>query len=348
MSECGKLTSSEGNVSADALWVSPTEVRLDTCSLCQLNCVLCPVGHRKGRPFMGRGMLPLDHFVDFIDSNPQIQSVEIGNAGEAFLNPELPAMMKYAYEKGVDIHLKQGSNLNDVSDEALEGLVKYGVSLVKVSIDGATQETYQKYRVGGDLRKVLNNVRKINEFKNQYRSRLPRLILQFIPFGHNEHEMSKIMVMAQALDMELFFKINVFKGNLPLRNHEALTKLLGYHDMNSYLEKTGKIYMRNVCLQLWRSPQISWDGRLLGCSHNVRGMYAENALNGRFASEINNERMQHARKMLMGIAPARKDIPCTACEVFADFQRYDQWFTPEEIKAAMDCQHPHMLALDDD
>lgn len=348
MSDSNKINKSEEKVSANCLRVSPVEARLDTCSLCQLHCVLCPVGHRKGRPFMGRGMLPVAHFVEFIDSNSQIQAIEIGNGGEVFLNPDLPAMLKYAYDKGVTIYIKQGANLNDASDEALEALVKYGVSLLKVSMDGATQETYQIYRVGGNLRKVLSNVQKINEYKKQYNSSLPRLVLQFIPFGHNEHEINKIVVMARALGMELFFKLNVFKDSLPLRDPAALTKLIGFYDMNSYREKTGKIYMRNVCLQLWRSPQISWDGRLLGCSHNVRGIYSENALNGRFEAEINNERIQYARKMLMGIVPALTDIPCAACDVYADLQRYNQWFTPEEIRDAMDNWQPHKLDLNED
>ena len=40
----------------------------------------------------------------------------------------------------------------------------------------------------GDLKKVLKNVQTINGYKKQYGSRLPRLIFQFIPLPHNEHE----------------------------------------------------------------------------------------------------------------------------------------------------------------
>ena len=247
--------------------------------------------------------MPASRFIEFIDENPQIRAIEIGNSGEVFLNPELPAMLKYAHDKGVTITIKQGSNLNDASDEALEALVKYGVALLKVSIDGSTQDTYQTYRVGGNLRKVLNNVQKINELKNRSRSGRPRLILQFIPFEHNEHEIGKIAVLAKALGMELFIKLNVFKGFLPVRDHEALTRMIGFHDTESFREKTGKIYMRNICLEIWRSPQVSWDGRLLGCSHNVSGVYADNALGGRFAEEINNGAIRYAETNAHGSSP---------------------------------------------
>ncbi len=292
--------------------------------------------------------MPASRFIEFIDENPQIRAIEIGNSGEVFLNPELPAMLKYAHDKGVTITIKQGSNLNDASDEALEALVKYGVALLKVSIDGSTQDTYQTYRVGGNLRKVLNNVQKINELKNRSRSGRPRLILQFIPFEHNEHEIGKIAVLAKALGMELFIKLNVFKGFLPVRDHEALTRMIGFHDTESFREKTGKIYMRNICLEIWRSPQVSWDGRLLGCSHNVSGVYADNALGGRFAEEINNGAMRYARQMLMGAAPARAGIPCASCEVFLDFQKFDQWFTLEEIVTAMGHRQTNDFDIDEE
>jgi hypothetical protein len=337
MSQCGVIPSSKTRISADCLTVYPAEARLDVSSRCQLDCVLCPVAaRRKGRSFIGRGVMPVADFVEFIDSNPQIRIIELGNSGEVFLNPDLPAILKCAGEKGVATRIAEGANLNDASDEALEALVRYGVTVLRVAIDGATQDTYRVYRVGGELKKVLGNVQRINMYKKQYGSRLPRLILQFIPFPHNEHEIKKIAVMARAMAMDMDFKLNVFNGCPPLRNHGDLIEWLGYSDKDSYLEKTGKVYMRDICLQLWRSPQINWDGRLLGCSANKSVCYAEHALGSAFATEINNGHMQYARKMLMGIAPQRDDIPCSVCDAYADYRKYNQWFAPGEIRTTMD------------
>ena len=329
-------------ISADCLTVNPMEARIDVSSLCQLDCVLCPAAHRKGRSFVGRGILPVADFAEFIDNNPQIKIIELGNSGEVFLNPHLPDILRYASEKGVATRIAEGANLNDASDGALEALVKYGVTILRVSIDGATQESYQIYRVNGDLKKVIKNVQQINEYKKRYKSSSPHLILQFIPFGHNEHEIKKIMVMAKALGMEIHFKLNVF-GGLPLTNHSGLNEVLGYSDKESYFKETGEIYMRDICLQLWRAPQVNWDGRLLGCSANSSVNYAEYALGKAFATEINNAHIQYARKMLMGIAPARADIPCVDCDLFADYKDYNCWFTPSEITAAMDRRLPESV-----
>jgi hypothetical protein len=326
----------EERISADCLTVHPVEARLDASSLCQLDCPLCPVAQRRGRPFIGRGLLPFHDFREFIDCNHQIRTIELGNSGEVFLNPHLPAMLQYAFEKGVSTRIAEGANLNYATDEALEALVRYGVTVLRVAIDGVTQETYKIYRVGGDLKKVLGNVQKINACKKQYGSTQPHLILQFILFGHNEQEMKKAAILAKALGMELDLRLNVFTGLLPLQNPASLTEQLGYCDKNSYFQITGKVYMRDICFQLWRSPQINWDGRLLGCSANSSFSYAENALDSKFTGEINNAHIQYARKMLMGLAPPREDIPCSACDSFANYKKFDQWFTPEEIKTAME------------
>ena len=347
MSQYDAIRSVKESISEDCLTVYPAEARLDVSSRCQLDCPLCPTARGKGRSFIGRGVMPVADFVEFIDCNPRIRIIELGNSGEVFLNPDLPAILRSAAERGVSTRVAEGANLNYASEEALEALVQYGVTVLRVAVDGATEETYRKYRVGGDLKKVLRNVRKINEFKKQYKSSLPLLILQCILFPHNEHEIKKIAVMARAMGMDIQFKLNEFNGYPPLQNHTELTERLGYFDRDSYREKTGKIYMRDLCLQLWRSPQINWDGRLIGCSVNTTVSYAGYALGGAFEREINNEHIQYARKMLMGIAPPREDIPCTVCDSYADFRKHDQWFTPEEIKADMERRRKKLLENDE-
>ena len=83
-----------------------------------------------------------------------------------------------------------------------------------------------------------------------------------------------------------------------------------------FLDETGIQYCRDLCLGMWTAPQINWDGRLLGCGCNTRVAFADDALGGNFLREINNERMRYARKMLMGDASPRDDIPCSDCSFY--------------------------------
>jgi hypothetical protein len=69
-----------------------------------------------------------------------------------------------------------GVNLNDVSEDVLKGLVKYKFHGLTCSIDGASNDTYKQYRINGDFRKVILNIKRVNFFKQKYRSKYPLLL----------------------------------------------------------------------------------------------------------------------------------------------------------------------------
>ena len=319
---------------ADLSIVHPEKARLDASTLCQLRCLLCPSDDGAGRAFLGGGFLAHADFVRFLDENPRIRNVELANAGEALLNPALPAMLKDAAGRGVSTSLGGGVNMNDASDEVLEALVRYGTRRMRISVDGTTEETYRQYRVGGSLRRVLANIRRLNAIKLRYRSDLPELVLQFILFGHNEHELEKAYVLAAMLNMKVFVKMNRTPDRLEVRDRERLRGLYGFSDRREYRVATGTIYCRDLCLSLWRAPQVNWDGRLLGCPCNKHSAFAERVLDGSFMTEVNNERMTYARRMLLGEAPPRDDIPCSTCSWYRQIREHSLWITPEEVRIA--------------
>jgi len=320
-------------MSTDFLTINPVKARLDISTVCQLRCLLCPTEENNGRDFLKSGMMAHSAFTRFLEHNPQIETVDLASAGEALLNPDLSKILKSAYERGVLTSLGGGVNMNDASDEALEALVKYKTAHIRVSVDGVTEETYRKYRVGGSLNKVLANVKKINEFKEKYQSEFPEILLQFILFGHNEHELERVFVLSRMLKMNVFIKLNRCPDQLAVRDREKIRKLLGYADRGEFIESMGIQYCRDLCLSLWNAPQINWDGRLLGCGCNKSIAFAEYVLNGSFLKEINNERMQYARNMLIGEAPPRDDIPCSGCAFYTQISEHELWYTSEEISA---------------
>lgn len=319
----------------DFLTISPSKARLDISTACQLRCLFCPTEENNGREFLGSGMMAISGFVNFIENNRQIDKVELASAGEALLNPDLPEILRYSKERSVTTSLAGGVNMNNASDEALEALVRYQIARIRVSVDGVTEETYQRYRMGGSLQKVLVNIKKINELKKKYQSELPELILQFIIFGHNEHELEKVFVLGRMLNMKVFIKLNRCPEQLAVKDRQRIRNMCGYADRGEFLDVTGMQYCRDLCLSLWTAPQINWDGRLLGCGHNNYMAFAEYALDSNFLREINNERMVYARKMLMGVAAPRKDIPCSICTFYKQISEHNLWYTTNEISAAI-------------
>ena len=149
--------------------ITPSRIQLEASSICQLKCPCCPNTSRAIRPTIGSGFLKLLDFKKLLDQNPRIEEIGLSNYGEMFLNPKLLAIFQYAYERKVVLTANTGVNLNYANSTVLEGLVKYQFQSMACSIDGASNETYKQYRVNGDLQVVLENVKKINSFKNQYR-----------------------------------------------------------------------------------------------------------------------------------------------------------------------------------
>jgi MoaA/NifB/PqqE/SkfB family radical SAM enzyme len=309
--------------------VNPTAIHLDICSICQLDCPLCIT--KEGRSVIGSGSLKSEDFKRLVDQNPWIGKIEFANKGEIFLNKDLVQILRYAHERNVSTDMGHGVNLNHASEDMLEALVKYQVARLRVSIDGITQETYQTYRVGGNLARVIENIKKINDYKEKYQSSKPHLIFQFIVFGHNEHEIARVGLLARLLKMEMCFFLNRVPDELSVRDRTRVRQFVGYADRGESLLKEGKNYMRHKCYQMWIKPHINWDGKLLGCSSNVWGSYAGRVFDSDLGEQFNNEKMQYCRDMLMGKKPPREDIPCTKCVNYRDLLETGNWLTESEV-----------------
>jgi MoaA/NifB/PqqE/SkfB family radical SAM enzyme len=298
-----------------ATTVSPRRIRLEASSFCQLRCPSCPTTTGAIHPAVGSGFLEFENFQRLLDLNPNLERIEISNYGEIFLNPHLLRILEYAHRQGVPITLENGVNLNHAKEEALEGLVRYRVKIMTCSIDGASPETYSIYRVRGDFDAVIANIERINAHKRAYASDLPRLVWQFVVFGHNEHEIPIAREMAERLGMEFRTKLTWDSKFSPIRDHAFVRAQTGIPATRDEFEELhGEKYASGICHQLWDDPQINWDGKVLGCCRNFWGDFGGNAFSEGLIESLNNENMTYAREMLSGRKPPRDDIPCTTCE----------------------------------
>lgn len=302
--------------------IEPRLVRIEAASVCQLRCPSCPTTTGHAHAAIGNGFLKFEDFRKFLDSTPGLQRVELSNYGEALLNPHLLRILEYADEKDVSVRLDNGANLNNVTAEVLEGLVKYRVRAITCSIDGASPESYRKYRVRGDFATVIRNIETINSYKRQFQSDYPRLRWQFVVFGHNEREIPLAREMAAKLGMEFYAKLSWDAEFSPIHDRDFVRDQVGWQSFTreEYERVHGKKFGSVICHQLWDDPQINWDGKVMGCCRNFWGDFGGNAFAEGLTNSINNEKMNYARDMLSGRQPARDDIPCTSCELYIAMQ----------------------------
>lgn len=287
-------------------------IRIEASSICQLKCPECP--QTKGKlEIIGKGYLKFEDFKKIVDNYPNFRNIELSNYGEMFLNLELKNIIKYAYEKNINLTAGNGVNLNAASEEMIRCLVKYRFKAITISIDGACNYTYKIYRRGGNSDRVIDNIKKINYYKRKYNTKFPRLTWQFIIFGHNEHELPIARKMAKELNMRFMAKFNWSSSYSPVKNKEFVRKKSGLKvaSRQEYEQIFNKVYLM-PCLQFWFEPQINWDGKLLGCCVNTWGDFG-NVFESGLKKCLKSEKYVYIKKALLGKKRDRKDIPCIHC-----------------------------------
>ncbi|MEI6563412.1 MAG: putative nucleotide-diphospho-sugar transferase [bacterium] len=316
--------------------VKPSRVTLDASTVCQLKCRTCPTSLGVIRNKFDAGFLAFADFKKFVADHPWISEIELSNWGEVFLNPDLVSIMEHAHHQHIILTINNGANLNTVTEEVLEALVRFRAQSLSCSIDGASQETYSQYRVNGDYDRVIANIKTINDFKIRHQSLFPKLAWQFVVFGHNEHEIETARVKARELNMRFDLKLSwddlYDESFSPVRDRDLIRSQssLKVADRLEYEKKYGRSYIEDSCHQLWINPRINFDGRLLGCSINHWGDYG-NVFEMGLEACLTGEMMTAARKLLMGMGKDRDDIPCLNCKVYQGRMQRRSFVEPDNL-----------------
>ena len=313
--------------------IKPSHIRLEAATVCQLRCPSCPTTAGAIGRQIGAGFLRYEDFKKIVDENPWIADIELSNWGEIFLNPDLLNIMRYAHEHHVRLSAENGVNFNTVRDDMLEALVRYRVHRITCSIDGASQETYALYRKQGRFDDVIEHIKRLNHYKAQYRSTFPMLRWQFVVFGHNEREIPIARDMAKRLGMSFWPKLSWDDTFSPVRDEEFVRREtgLGVASRAEFHATYGESYLgKQQCAQLWKQPQINWDGRVLGCCVNYLGDFG-NAFKEGVLNSVNNEKMRYARQMLLGTQESRTDIPCSICVHYRDMKARRAWLRRSDV-----------------
>ena len=299
-------------------YIPPKAVRLSACSACQLSCPACEPHTRpeKKNGVLGWGFLRAKDFAAFIRKNPQVKLIELSHSGEIFLNPELGLIIKDAFEQGVTLTAWTGVNLNKVSEQMCEDLVKYQFKGIKVAIDGTDQETYVQYRIGGNFSEVIHNIKRINSYKEKYNSPFPELQWQFIPFSHNEHQILTAKKMAEALKMSFKIKLNARADYAPVQNKELIRQMTA--SGSATRQEHSDQHATSVglsCHELWTAPQINWDGMMTGCCANYF-LNVGNVFEEGLETVMKSARYIEMKKAVMGVSVAGSEIPCSQCPIY--------------------------------
>lgn len=181
------------------LWGSPLILTIEPTNACNLRCPHCFTG--MGEQGREKSMIDMDFYRKVIDElGSSLLHMELYNWGEPLLHKQLPEMIRMAADRGISTTISTNFSLR-VDEARAEEIVRSGLAVLGVSLDGATQGSYEQYRVRGNLETVLHNCRLINEAKRRLGSATPEMIWEYHIFSHNKHEIEEARQMASDLGM---------------------------------------------------------------------------------------------------------------------------------------------------
>ncbi len=278
------------------MWGVPPVLTIEPTNVCNLRCPLCVTGNGSmERPY---GRMDFETYKRLIDEvGDRVLYLVFFNQGEPYLHRQFNDFVAYAKQRG--IYVTTSTNAHYFDAENAEATVRSGIDTLIVSVDGATQETYAHYRVGGLLEKVKHGIRNIVAAKKRLRRKTPYIYMQFLVMKHNEHEIPAMERLAADLQVDKLLKKNIQVETFA----EAQEWLPGseryrrYHlSENDFVVKRG----RGVCLRPWLTTMVNWDGTVAPCCFDKNGHHTTGDLRAtNFATVWNSEAYSHFRQNML-------------------------------------------------
>jgi len=251
------------------VWSYPYSLTTEPTNRCNLSCLECPTGNKTSE--IKKGEMSFENYKIVIDKVKKYIAYQmIYFQGEPFLNSEIYNMIKYSDNN--KIYTSTSTNGHFLSQLNAERVVKSGLKRIIVSLDGTNQESYEKYRVGGNYETVLSGIKNLVKAKKKFHSLYPRIIVQFLVFNHNEDEIQKMKLLCNDL------KIDKLEFKTAQINSKQNFNLIPKNNKYSRYSLSGSKYvikkkLRNRCFRIWSVLVITWDGTITPCCYDKNNKY---------------------------------------------------------------------------
>lgn len=241
----------------------PFSMSIEVTTFCNLRCTECPSGLRKfTRP---TGRINPDFFKNIIDQvKSHLVYLTLYFQGEPYLHSQFLELVAYANKKG--IYTATSTNGHYLTVEKARQTVKSGLSRLIVSLDGLDQDTYGKYRISGNVEKVKEGLHNLISAKREARASTPYVILQFIAFAHNKHQIQEIKAYGKAVGVD-----EVQIKSAQIYDFEKGSDLIVDDPVYSRYERTAdgswqiRSTLPNRCWRMWSGCVVTWDGMIVPC-----------------------------------------------------------------------------------
>lgn len=291
-------------------WGLPMTISFEPTTACNLRCPECPSGLRSFSRQTGN--LKKDFFTQTIDQiADRLIYLIFYFQGEPYINPDFLKMVQYANAKGLyTISSTNGHFLNDANCEAS---ITSGLDRLIISIDGTTQETYESYRIGGQLSTVIEGAKNLVAWKKKLKSSTPHIVFQYLVVKPNEHQIPEIYTLAEEIGVDEV-KLKTAQIYDYKQGHDLIPTIDKYSRYRKTASGTYQIKneLLNHCWKLWHACVITWDGQVVPCCFDKDATHRLGDLKAATFQEIWQSKAYHNFRKSLLLGRDQIEI-CTNC-----------------------------------
>lgn len=261
----------------------PSFASYEPTNICNLSCEMCPSG--KGMLKRPRGTADMDLYRKFITENREtLIDIILHFQGEPLMYKQLGEMIAFARQNRIYTMFSTNGQLLAQNIDIIRNARP---DRIIVSLDGLSDETYTKYRVGGKVQNVLNGLEKLSQLPANER---PFIELQFLVFSHNEHEIPDLQKLKKKyhIDKITLKSAQIYENSqvdfLPENKNFSRYEV---SESGSFRLKNG---IKNQCKRLIFGTVVCFDGRVVPCCFDKDADHELGSIANQSLHEIRNSK----------------------------------------------------------
>lgn len=293
------------NIHSYGLVDFPFIIDVETTNYCFLNCIMC------NRQLMKRpiGYMTFEAFRKIADevAKHKDSSIRFSGWGEPTMNKDIVKFIEYAHKKGILTHLT--TNGFNLEEDFIRSLLKAGVNKIKISMQGATKEEYEKMRDNQRYNELVRKIKRIVDIRNEMS---PKTFIQASTSVTDETpEQIKEFLDKWTKIVDGVFGVGKESNYLTsFARIRHLDKIKNLNVKASRVRKPG-----TKCMEIRTKLSVAWNGNIKACCSdyddflllgNIHDMTLEEAWKG--------EKMNDLRRGIESRDPRQLPDFCNGCD----------------------------------
>jgi len=198
-----------------------TKIYIEPTVGCNLDCITCfrnswdqPMGKMSDETF--------SHILTELKTLDPIPDVYFGGIGEPLFHSRTIEWIAAVKALGAKVELI--SNGTTLTEKKTRQLIDAGLDMLWVSIDGASPETYADVRLGAELPKIVENVRRVRRMRGGGHFPRPQIGIAFLAMRRNIADLPKVIRLGITLGAKYFSVSNLLPPTEELQDERLYVR----------------------------------------------------------------------------------------------------------------------------